>query len=282
MDKEAMRDLAIKSVDSLLTDIESSVKRGSAVFGPEQLLTSLIPLFIGYGTGIDAALKVGQVYTGERRNLTVLLGCRDWVSTFYALHEIVKGGFTGDVVKAGDYFRLPIKADAGKFDGLEFEELDIAETEIVVTQVCRDRIILNFDEVLFFSAVNAKNTNKGGFKESALSQYLNTQFLDALDPVKEILAKNKDGNRVTLPTLYEVAADDDFGSDVNWEEEPRQLEYFKKIKNRIRTKGNDTKWYWLSNAAVATDFAVVDDYGDAYIGVAGSAGGGVSPAICVA
>jgi hypothetical protein len=79
-----------------------------------------------------------------------------------------------------------------------------------------------------------------------------------------------------------VAADDDFGSDVNWEEKPRQLEYFKRIKNRIRTKDNDTCWWWLSNAAYATHFAIVGTHGYAgtYYG-ASNADGGVSPAICI-
>jgi hypothetical protein len=126
------------------------------------------------------------------------------------------------------------------------------------------------------------NTNKGGFKESALCEYLNTQFLNtALNPVKEALLPNRDGNKVSLPTLYEVAADDDFGNDMNWEDEPRQLEYFKKIKNRIRVKENDTQWWWLYNAAHATYFAYVNGTGNAYTYYASDTTGGVAPAISI-
>jgi hypothetical protein len=283
MDKEARRRLAIESVDSLIGDIESSVKRGAVVFGVDELLTSLIPSFIDYDSWAEIAPKSGQVYTGERRDLTAILGCRDWVSTFFALHTLVTDGVTGEI-KAGDYFWLPIKANAGHFDGLEFAALDIAETELVVTHVCRDRIIFNFENILFFSAINEKNTNKGDFKDSALSQYLNIQFLDALGPVKEILAKNKDGNRVTLPTLYEVfgesEVEDNDEKTANWAD-PCQLDYFHNVKNRIRTKDNDTKWWWLSSAATSTCLALVSYNGAIDYSYESSTLGGVAPAICI-
>ena len=272
------RDLAIKTVDGIIGDIESAVKRGAAVFGEDELLTSLIPSFLGVGGGIEIKPQAGRVYTGERRNLTILLDCKNWIDTFHYLNRF---RVVDELLKQGDYIRLPIKANAGSFGGLEFAALDIPETELVVTDVTPNKINLNFEEALFFSAVNEKNTNKGGLKESALGKYLNTQFLDALDPVKECLAKNKDGLKVTLPTLYEVAADDDFGKDMNWEDEPRQLEYFKKIKNRIRTYDNDTKWWWLYNAANASGFASVNNYGYANLNYASITSGGVAPAICI-
>jgi hypothetical protein len=228
----------------------------------------------------NAPLGIAGVYTGERRNLTVLLGCRDWAATFFALQNLAKEG-TADAIKAGDYFNLPIKAESGRHGGIGFKALDIAETELVVTQARKDRIILNFEDALFFSAVNAKDANNGGFKGSALSKYLNAEFLDALSPVKEVLLSNVDGGKVSLPTLYEVAGDDEFGTSANWEEEPHQLEYFKRIKNRIRTSGNNTRWWWLSTAAHATDFAYVNYYGSAHYYNASAASGGVAPAICV-
>lgn len=252
-DREKRRQIAIETVDGLFGDIESAVKRGAAVFGISEMLTDIIPSFLGLQT-TEIKAHDGQVYTGERRNLTTLLECDDWASTFLALADLPK---KDDVVRAGDYFRLPIKAEAGKHDSLEFAALDIKETERVVVQTTPDKIILNFEDILFHSAVNEKNTNKGGFHRSALANYLNVHFLLALKPVEKVLARNKDGDKVTLPTLYEVAADDDYGNEVNWEDEQRQLEYFKQIKNRIRTEDNDTRWWWLSNAAHSTYFASV-------------------------
>jgi hypothetical protein len=280
MEKDALRKKAIDTVDNLLVDIESSTKRGAAVFGPSELLTELIPSFIGIGVAVGITSQIGETYTGDRRDLKKLLGCKDWVSTAHALSSIAKSGID-DKVRPGDYFRLPIKTNAGSFGGLEFKALDIPETELVVVQTTLDgKIIFNFEEVLFYSAINKKDTNRGGFKGSALCEYLNVQFLDALDPIRDVLSVNKDGNKVTLPTLCEVFGNR-MNEDANWEDEPRQFEYFRQIKNRIRVKDNDTKWWWLSNAAGATLFAYVNNYGNAHNINASNADGGVAPAICV-
>jgi hypothetical protein len=228
--------------------------------------------------GASIAPRTGETYTGERRDLQILLGCGDWVSTAHAVSAEAKRG-TG-IIRPGDYFRIPVKAEAASIGGLDFKALDIPETELVAVQISEGGVIFNFDEVLFCSAVNAADTNKGGFKDSDLSQYLNGPFLAALDPIRGILAKNRDGKFVTLPTFYEVFGDGKYGKDVNWEEEPRQLEYFKSIRNRIRVEDNDTMWWWLSTAVNATGFSTVSGNGGSGNNSASRAGG-VAPAIRV-
>jgi hypothetical protein len=233
---------------------------------------------------IGSAPQTVRGCAGERCNLSELLGCTDWVSTAHAIRAVARGEIVG-IIKPGDYFRIPVKANAGSFGGLDFEALGIPETELTVVHTTTDgKIIFNFEEVLFCSAVNAKNISEDGFKKSALCKYLNIQFLDALDPIRDVLTKNRDGNLVTLLTLFEVFGDnedDDERGYCNWEEEPRQLEYFKKIKNRIRVKDNNTHWWWLSTAASATLFADVSSGGYANDNDASGANGGVAPAICI-
>jgi hypothetical protein len=277
MNTEKVRKHAVEVIDSLLDELNKSVNRGAAIFGVEEMLSDIIPSFLGFRLA-EIKVQTGKVYTGERRDLQELLGCKDWISTALTISDMSTS--RSAIIKPGDYFRLPIKANAGSFDCLEFEALDIPSTELVVTHIADGKIIFNFEEVLFSSAINKKDTNKGGFKESALCKYLNIQFLDALDPIREVLVKNKDGNLVTFPTLFEVLGNDSEGKDVNWEDEPRQLEYFKQIKNRIRTKENDTEWWWLSTASHATDFVSVNSLGNAG---SGNASGvyGVAPAICI-
>jgi hypothetical protein len=282
MVRETLRKKAIELADALLGDIESSVRRGVAVFGVGDFLNSVLPSFIGIGANTNIAPKIGETYTGERRDLKELLGCKDWVSTALAITVIARQG-NGGLIKPGDYFRLPIKANAGSFGGLKFEALDIPETELVVVQTTLDgKIILNFEEILFFSAINNRPTNEGGFKESALCKYLNTQFLDALDPIRDILQKNKDGNLIALPTAHEVFGDNDDSDAVNWDDEPRQHEYFKKIKNRIKTKNNDAVWWWLStpNAGNGARFCYVNSGGNADYNYA-STTYGCSPCFCL-
>jgi hypothetical protein len=286
MEKEiflAQRKKAVDTVDNLLADIESSVKRGVAVFGPGDFLGSILPSFIGRE---EVMFKIGETYTGERRDLKELLECKDWVSTALMISSIARQG-NGGLFRPGDYFRLPIKADAGTFGGLKFEALNIPEAELVVVQAALDgKIIFNFEEILFYSAITPNLGSVDWFKESALCKYLNIRFLDTLDPIRGVLQKNRDGNLVTLPTLFEVFGNDDTGG-CNWEEEPRQLEYFKKIKNRIRVKDNDTHWCWLSTADGITlngitSFAAVESNGDAGNFEATSVYGGVAPAVCIA
>jgi hypothetical protein len=268
MENESRQTLTIEFHGGLPEGFEVSVKRHDCPAA-------------GVHTGVIEE-KSRETYTGERRDLARLLGCEDWTSTFFALHGLAKNG-AAKTAKAGDYIRVPVKVPASRVGGLEFKSLDIESAELVVAQSAPDRIIFNFEEVLFFSAVNAKNTNEGGFKKSSLFEYLNTMFLDALHPVREILAKNRDGCRVTLPSVCEVFGDIGEGNDVNWEETPRQLEYFKRVKNRIRIKDDDTKWWWLGTPAAAssTYFVIVNYNGSVTDYTASHTGGGVAPAICV-
>jgi hypothetical protein len=94
------------------------------------------------------------------------------------------------------------------------------------------------------------------------------------------MVKNKHGRYITFPTVFEV-----FGKgekeDGNWKDGYR-IEYFKKIKNRIRVKDNYTSWWWLSTAADSAYFAFVGGGGGGAGGAnARDADGGVSPAFCI-
>jgi hypothetical protein len=283
MNKELRRKMAVESVDGLISDIESSVKRGAAVFGAGELLTSLIPSFLGFDAGVDFAPKNGEAYTGERRDLKALLGCKSWLSTFYHIHVLIEQG-DSQKIKAGDFIRLPVKVGAARYGGLDFKELDIEEAEAVVVAVFEREVVFQFNEVLFFSAINKQNTNEGGFKNSTLAVYLNERFIEVLALIKHILNRNLDGLRITLPTRYEVFGnedDEEWGRDMNWGD-PCRYEYYRTVKNRIRVKDDDTKWWWLSTpiAAYSTTFAVVNNNGFAYGGRASNVGG-VAPAFCV-
>jgi hypothetical protein len=280
MNKQERWNHAVKTVDELNEEIDRALKRGVAVFGEDEMLDHVIPSCIGRETGIVIPAETGETYSGERRDLKILLGGSDWKATFNAISLMAKGHDTGEI-KAGDFIMVPVKANASRHGELNFKALDIAETELVVTQVCRDRIILNFEDILFYNAVNRNDTSQGGFAESALSEYLNAEFLDAFNTVKHLFAENKYGKKVSLPTFYEVMGCADLGTGVNWETEPRQLEYFKRVKNRIRTMENETRWWWLFSATSASNFCYVNNNGNATYSGARYTGGGVSPAICV-
>jgi hypothetical protein len=70
---------------------------------------------------------------------------------------------------------------------------------------------------------------------------------------------------------------------MNWLDSPRQLDYFKSIKNRIKVKDNDTKWWWTSTPypSNSTYFCAVGGNGSAGSANASIMDVGVAPAICI-
>jgi hypothetical protein len=292
MNREERRNLAIDTVDSIIANIEKSVQKAVAIFGDENeaLDKIIIPEVRNSikGIGGRASLLLSQysiekemVYTGEHRNLQKLFGCNDdYAETFIMLHDLIHRGGAQDI-KPGDYIRIPVKVPACEIEGMSFEELNIPAAESVVTDVIDGKVIFQFEEVLFHSAINEDNTNKGGFAKSTLCAYLNDAFMTIFGRVKDFMALNKYGNRIALPTNFEVFGE---GSDksMNWLDSPRQLDYFKSIKNRIRVKDNDTTWWWLSTpySAASAYFCLVGGNGLAnYYGA--SASGGAAPAFCI-
>jgi hypothetical protein len=224
-------------------------------------------------------------YMGKRQNLKYITGQKlDLCDTFQTLQQLVDSEKAATVIEQGDYFYMSLEVPAATVNGLEFEKLKIDHTEVVVSHVREDKIVFQFEDVLFRNAVNSKNSNEGGFPASALAAYLNNQFLNDLKQMRNHLAVSNNGLKITLPTLYEVFGDEEAadGKIVNWFDKPFQLDFFKKRKNRIRTFENNTNWYWLSTAAYSAGFCDVDSDGGAAYSYADNANGGVAPAFCVA
>jgi hypothetical protein len=189
---------------------------------------------------------------------------------------------SASMLNVGDFIITSFDVPAAEHKGLKFNNLKVINAKIVIVDIKPDRVVFCFDEIQFLSAVNEKNTNKGGFSESALCEYLNREFAEAMN-ITDLLIKTKDGNVVTLPTAYEVFGKTDyFKTEANYAEEPYQFEYFKKVKNKIKVKfwDDDTYPYWLSTAAHAAVFAICSYIGSANNNSAGSVYGCV-PAFCV-
>lgn len=238
------------------------------------------------GRGLAAAPQpegARPVYTGERRDLAKLFGCAGMADTFKAVSGLIRRGGAHDI-RPGDFMTIPVRLPAGRCGGLEFGPVDIKETELVVSHVFAEgRVAFQFEEVLFTSAVNPKNTNDGGFAASALAEYLNRNVENIFGAASEFLAESNDGLKITLPTQYEVFGEEEknAGAFVNWSESPARLDWFRKRKNRIRVKGNELRRWWLSTASGPAAFCLVYSGGHAGNYGAGYYGGGAAPAICV-
>jgi hypothetical protein len=221
-------------------------------------------------------------HPGEIVNLERYLMAEDWRDALYQIHEMVQDGKTAGF-NPGDFILVSFDVPEANHKGVNFEALQIRDAKIQIVEIQNDKIIFNFDEILFLSAINAKDKNEGGFRESALAEYLNTEFLNALD-LSEELIPNNDAQKISIPTACEL-----FGNEKYWEatsnffDKPHQIDFFKSIKNRIKVWEEDTHWYWLASprASSAAGFCICGTNGRSTSSNA-SAVGGVAPAFCVA
>jgi hypothetical protein len=272
--KSAVRELMCNRAGLLVDNFVGLVQETFGQFGIKALYDELEKAH---------AKATAPSYTGDRRNLHKLFCVNDWKE----LIQHIGNGVFG--VSPDDYFYMPIHVSEAKVGGVEYESVDIDCAKVVVTHVFNSKVVFNFDDVLLYGAMSSENTNKGGFAKTALCKYLNEHFIKVFAGAEDYLDKNNDGNKISLPTRFEV-----FGEgpkECNWESglypiretlDFTQLDFFKSIKNRIRCKGNDTTWSWLSSphASNTASFCYVDSSGSAD-GNYASYTIGVSPCFCL-
>jgi hypothetical protein len=226
--------------------------------------------------------KKEKRFPGETVSLERYFGENDWQDAIRRTKEdLTEGNF--DALSIGDFILASFDVPAASHKGVDFDALHIQNAKVHIIEIKKDKIVFNFDEVIFRSGINAKDKNTGGFRESALAEYLNAEFLDALK-ISDLLSPNNDGNKISLPTAFEVFGNEDYWEPVcNFAKGAYQLDFFKGIKNRIKVQDNDTTWWWLSSpsASSAADFCGCDGGGDGGSSSA-SAVGGVAPVFCVA
>ncbi|GHV93319.1 hypothetical protein AGMMS50268_38220 [Spirochaetia bacterium] len=189
-----------------------------------------------------------------------------------------------DRLRVGDYVPLILDIPMSEHKGVEYPAVK-GEYHAVIADILDYHIVFNIKEPVFYGKINKDNTNEGGFKESALGEYLNTAFLKSIGGLADFFIKNKDGQKITLPTFHEVFGGNSQDMNMNFYKKIRQSDYFKKRINRIKTNvDDDLIWWWLStpDAANSTNFAVVYSGGGATGGNASNGTGGVSPTFCIA
>jgi len=112
--------------------------------------------------------------------------------------------------------------------------------------------------------VNEKTTNKGGFRESDLYQWLNNEYRDSLtENIRKICGE------IFLPKECQIFGEHIYSDEV---EKGKQWDFFKKPKNRIRVYQDTLKpanW-WEASAHVgnSTHFCIVYTDGSADSGYA--------------
>ena len=114
-------------------------------------------------------------------------------------------------------------------------------------------------------AMNAENTNKGGYEASDLRKALNSEIIDRFpSDIRERLVPFDNGDLLRIPTEKEIFGKNEYGED-----EPdtvTQWEPMKLRRNRIAFQGHNGvwEWYWLQNRLrdVVSAAHFVHVYGD--------------------
>ena len=116
-----------------------------------------------------------------------------------------------------------------------------------------------FDNCVGSRPMNETNTTKGGFDESDMCAWLNTELIDAF-PEKYIKRMLRPEGMDHL--LWLLSEEQVFGSNLPFNE---QLELMKDPKHRVCSypDGSRATW-WLRDVATSAAFAAVTGYGYAY------------------
>jgi len=218
---------------------------------------------------------------GETFDICRILRASDWRHAFNLVQEVLRAGST-DILSVGDFIRVDFDVPAASYEGLKFPARHIS-AKVQIIGIGVDKVIFNFDEIIFKSAINARDENEGGFSNSALSKYLNNEFLKAMG-ISDVLLPSNDGLQITLPKAFELFGDEEYWeAESNYFDEAYQFDYFKNEKNRVKSFENETHWYWTSSARAssAAYFCNCYYFGYSYYYSASSVGG-VAPAFCVA
>ena len=140
-------------------------------------------------------------------------------------------------------------------------ELDNGERcEAFPVQVAEDGVIYIFVDCLAEEMyMNPTDTTKGGYEDSFMRKYLNTEVLGHFPEKlrKSMVPVNALGDLLTIPSRTEIFGDDDGQG---------QWPAMKLRRNRIAFQGlnGEYEWYWLRDVVSAAYFASVTSTGYAY------------------
>ena len=143
-------------------------------------------------------------------------------------------------------------------DQITLELQGLGERTVTCHKVTDDAVMFVFDEAVAERAMNEDGRVEGGYFQSDLHKWLNTDFMEMLP---EGILYNLVGE-ITLLTYGEVFGHDDVPSWIH-EDEEEQLPLMKNVLNRIPVLDNETWWGWLQNRASSSAFARVHDNGGA-------------------
>ncbi len=278
LSKEAIEQVGIRAMEKFT---DAAIKK---CFGED-----LVPLHNSCCSHDSRVLKGVEEYTAQGSidkifpyetglNLSRAFGSEDVIHPLVVLSDKIRSGISPKQIpflKFGQFVNIKnnrTDIDDGCPDHFIFEVAHITDTKVIFVA----------QQIL-----NHKHVDPDGVKDfphTTLATHLNGEFLDKFP--KEIVDRiclTHDGMTITIPSRTEVfGKDDNYENDYNWDDTKNtQFEFFKLIKNRIKTNfsDDDTWWWWTRSphSGDTTYVCAVNSNGGAASTVASNPSGGVSP-----
>ena len=173
------------------------------------------------------------------------LDTKELINTLFGKEDT----FLPDNIEVGDQIEIPLEG-LGTFTA-------------TIHKVTDDKVLFIFDDYVAQRPMNNKNTNKGGYDESDLKDWIDVELFNKFP--REF---RKRMSNLTLPTVGQMFGWDDEWDRDNFErDDDEQLPLMKIRRNRVAYYKNEISWGWLRNATKknvsSTRFALVYDTGHA-------------------
>lgn len=167
--------------------------------------------------------------------------------------------FLPDDIEVGDQIEIPLEG-LGTFTATAHKVTD-------------DKVLFIFDDYVARRPMNNENTNKGGYDESDLKDWIDVELFN-----KFPLEFRKRISDLSIPTVGEIFGwDDEWSRNTFERDDNRQLPLMKLRRNRVAYYDNEISWGWLRNATKkevsSADFACVGFYGSTSSGYASNSYG---------
>lgn len=132
-------------------------------------------------------------------------------------------------MKVGDKIIVDLK-DLGKF-------------EATVHEITDESVLFIFDDCITKRPMNEHNTNAGGYENSDLKKWIETDLLDKFPA--ELKARLTE---LTIPTIGQIFGWDDWNKEHFEADGDEQLSLMQLRKNRVAYFDNGFGWAWLRNS----------------------------------
>ena len=138
--------------------------------------------------------------------------------------------FLPDNIEVGDQIEIPLEG-LGTFTA-------------TIHKVMDDKVLFIFDDYVTQRPMNNKNTNKGGYDESDLKDWIDVELFNKFP--REF---RKRISNLTIPTVGQMFGwDDEWDCDKFERDDDEQLPLMKLRRNRVAYYDNKTSCGWLRNA----------------------------------